>query len=111
MKRLNLSPTKGTCTYVSFKIHHRADSTQIPAEKDIVRELIFMEKHNFYIIKNTRCCNFFEKYFNNVHIVRIIYRKVRHLRTEAKSVFPQSNVWDLRDPLWLQRGTASRGPL
>lgn len=43
MKRLNLSPTTGTCTYVSFKIHHRADSTQIPAEKDIVRESIFME--------------------------------------------------------------------
>lgn len=43
MKRLNLSPTTGTCTYVCFKIHHRADSTQIPAEKDIVRESIFME--------------------------------------------------------------------
>lgn len=63
MKRLNLRPTKGMCTYVSFKIHHRADSTQIPAEKDIVRELIFMEKHNFNIIRYTLCSNLFEKYF------------------------------------------------
>lgn len=75
----------GVCTY-EFQIHHRADLTQISAEKDIVRELIFMEKHNFNIIEYTLCSNIFEKYFN-VHIARIIYRKVRHLRAEAKSVF------------------------
>lgn len=63
MKRLNLRPAKGMCTYVSFKICHRADSTQIPAEKDIVRELIFMEKSNFNIRKYTLCSNLFEKYF------------------------------------------------
>lgn len=61
MKRLNLKPTTGMCTYVSFKIHHRADSTQIPTEKDIVRESIFMEKHNFNIIKYVLCSHLFEK--------------------------------------------------
>lgn len=63
MKRLNLRPTKGMCTYVNFKIHHWADSTQVSAEKDMVRELVFMGKHNFNIIKHTLCSNRFEKTF------------------------------------------------
>lgn len=49
------------CTYVYFKIHRWADSTQIPAEKDIVRELVSMGKHNFNIMKYTLCSNWFEK--------------------------------------------------
>lgn len=61
MGRLNLNTTKGMCTNVSFKIHHRADSTQIPIEKDTVREAIFKEKHNFNIIKCTLCSHLFEK--------------------------------------------------
>lgn len=59
------------CTYVNFKIHQWADSTQISAEKDIVRELVFMGKHNFNITSILCAVIDLRSNLNNVHIARI----------------------------------------